>query len=110
MILGSDSESTDPEKDRPEVIIESEELMVEIDDFVLLFVDFDDIVVFEGFPHIDEHRPGGRLEPVPVLKSRACYAIAPRGCGEIINYFRSIYRLTCKMLFTLVLMYLTQTK
>ena len=49
MIVGSDSESTGPEKNRPEVI-ESEELMVEIDDIVLLFVAFDDIVAFEGFP------------------------------------------------------------
>ena len=56
MIVGSDSESTGPEKDRPEVIIESEELMVEIDDFVLLFVDFDDIVVFEGFPIFRSYR------------------------------------------------------
>ena len=42
MIVGSDSNATGPEKDRPEVIIESEELMVEIDYIVLLFEDFDD--------------------------------------------------------------------
>ncbi len=40
--VGSDSGATGPEKDRPEVIIESEELMVEIDYIVLLFEDFDD--------------------------------------------------------------------
>ena len=40
MNVGSNSEATGPEKDRPEVIIESEEL----------FEDFDDIVAFEGFP------------------------------------------------------------
>ena len=39
MIVGSDSESTEHEKDRPEFNIESDELMVEIDDFVLLFED-----------------------------------------------------------------------
>ena len=37
MILGSDSEATGPEKDGSEVIIESEELMLEIDDILLLF-------------------------------------------------------------------------
>ena len=46
MIVESDSESTAPEKDLPEVIIESEELMVEIDDIVVLFDDFEDIVKF----------------------------------------------------------------
>ena len=41
MIVGSDSEATGPEKDLPEGIIESEELMVEIDDILLLFEDFE---------------------------------------------------------------------
>ena len=50
MIVESDSESTGPEKDQTAVIIESEELMVEIDVIVLLFEDFYDIVAFEGFP------------------------------------------------------------
>ena len=49
MIVGSDCEATGPEKDRQEVILESEELMVEIDDNVLLFEDFDDIVSLWGF-------------------------------------------------------------
>jgi len=48
IIVGSDSEATGPEKDRPEVIIDSEEQMVEIDDIVLLFEDFEDVVAFEG--------------------------------------------------------------
>ena len=47
MIVGSDSESTGPEKDRPEVIIESEELMVEIDDILLLFEDFEGYPIFK---------------------------------------------------------------
>ncbi len=42
MIVGSDSEATGSEKDWPEVIIESEALMVEIDDIVL-FLGFTDI-------------------------------------------------------------------
>ena len=50
MIVGSDYDVTGPKKDRLDVIIDSEELMVEIDDIVLLFEDFDDIVAFEGFP------------------------------------------------------------
>ena len=68
MIVGLDSEATGPEKDRPEVIIESEELMVEIDYIVLLFDDF------EGFPIFRSYRwgsSGGRLETwysVPVSK------------------------------------------
>ena len=43
MIVGSNSEATDPEKDRPEVIIESEELMT-------LFDIIDDIISFVGNP------------------------------------------------------------
>ena len=56
MIVGSDSEKTGSEKDRPEIIIESEELMVEIDDVVLLFEDFDDIVSYVGFPIFRSYR------------------------------------------------------
>ena len=41
MFVGSDSEATGPEKDRPEVIIESEELMVEIDYVLLHIEDFE---------------------------------------------------------------------
>ena len=65
-IVGSDSEATGPENDRPDVIIESEELMVEIDDFVLLLSILTTLLRLRGFryfAHIDEHRPGGRLEP-----------------------------------------------
>ena len=40
MIVGSDSEAIGPEKDRPDVIIESEEL-IEIEDIVMLFEDFE---------------------------------------------------------------------
>ncbi len=50
MIVGSDFGATGAKKDRPEVIIASEELMVEIDNIVLLLEDSDDIVAFEGFP------------------------------------------------------------
>ena len=67
MTVGSNSEPTGPEKGRPEVIIDSEELMVEIDYSVLLFVDFGDVVALRGFryfAHIDEHRRGRRFEPL----------------------------------------------
>ncbi len=52
MIVGSYPDATGSENDRPEpeVIIESEELMVEIDDIVVLREDFDEIVEFAGFP------------------------------------------------------------
>ena len=49
MIVGSDSEATGPEKDRPDVIIESEELMVEIDNIVLLFDDFEGFPIFRSY-------------------------------------------------------------
>ena len=57
------SVATGSEKDRPEIIIESEELMVEIDDIVLLF---DDIVSYGGFPIFRSYilaSPGSGLEP-----------------------------------------------
>ena len=47
MIVESNSESTGPEKGRPEVIIVSEELIVEI---IVQFEDFDDILEFALFP------------------------------------------------------------
>ena len=46
MIVRSDSGATGPEKNRPEVIIESEELMVEIED----------IVEFVGLPIFRSYR------------------------------------------------------
>ncbi len=49
MIVGSDFEATGPEKDRPEVIIESEELMVEIDVILLLFEDSDGFPIFRSY-------------------------------------------------------------